>query len=79
MTAPRSIPGTDRQSSPAKDGTRLERKYIYLKPSVWAVVHETARRSGQSVSQVIESSFANGGNAKFKEKSNGKSSPIRSN
>ena len=63
---PSKIPGTSRQRLTSKDGSSIERSYVYLPSSVWAQLHEMARSSGTSVSKIIQS-FANTGAANSKE------------
>ena len=71
------VPGTNRQSVTAADGTAMQRMYVYLPPHVWHQLQAAARESETSVSQVIQS-FATSGTAKSKDQSNVKS-PIRIN
>ena len=58
--------GTNRQSITTADGTTVQRAYVYLPLHVWQALQESARVSGTSVSQVIET-FATSGTAKSKE------------
>jgi hypothetical protein len=60
------IPGTQRQSVTAADGTAMQRMYVYLPSHVWHLLQEAARVSGTSVSQTIQA-FATSGTANSKE------------
>ena len=60
------VPGTDRQSVTAADGTAIQRMYVYLPSHVWHLLQEAARVNGKSVSQQIQA-FATSGTAKSKE------------
>lgn len=66
MTRPTRIPGTNRQSVTAADGTAMQRQYVYLPSHIWHLLQESARINGTSVSQVIQS-FAISGPANSKE------------
>lgn len=48
------IPGSQRQSVTAADGTAMQRSYVYLPSHIWHLLQESARTSGTSVSQVIQ-------------------------
>lgn len=71
------IPGTNRQSVTAADGTAMQRMYVYLPSHVWQSLQELARANGTSVSQTIQS-FATSGTANSKDQSNVKAA-IRTN
>ena len=47
--------GAGRQSHITPNGTYLERKYIYLLPSLWDSLHQISRSSGLSASEYLAS------------------------
>jgi hypothetical protein len=62
------IPGTNRQTVTAADGTAMVRRYVYLLPSAWSSLQEKARVAGTSVSQQI-ATFATSGAVTSKKES----------
>lgn len=47
--------GAGRQSHTTADGLYLERRYIYLEPSLWESLHFVSHKSGLSASQYLAS------------------------
>ena len=47
--------GAGRQSHTTTDGLYLERRYIYLEPSLWESLHFVSHKSGLSASQYLAS------------------------
>ena len=47
--------GAGRQSHTTADGLYLERRYIYLEPSLWESLHFVSHQSGLSASQYLAS------------------------
>jgi predicted DNA-binding ribbon-helix-helix protein len=74
MHRPITIPGTRRQSVTCADGTKLQRKYVYLPESAWHALQRFARATDTSVSQLIKS-FADHGIATLKESNDSLSIP----
>ena len=60
------IPGTNRQSVTAADGTPMVRQYVYLQSHLWHKLQESARIAGTSVSQQI-AAFATSGTDNSKD------------
>lgn len=54
-----TIKGTDKQELFAKDGTRLQRKYLYLLPETWLALQMLVRETGMNQSTLIKTMIAN--------------------
>lgn len=52
---PLTIPHTKRQSITAKDGTALQRQYVYLPETTWQLLQNHARVTETSMSLVLQS------------------------
>lgn len=55
MNSKQSIPFTQRQSLLSKDGTALERQYIYAPPATWEALRQLCHTQGRSGSEVFQS------------------------
>ncbi|MDO9419961.1 MAG: hypothetical protein Q7T66_04785 [Herminiimonas sp.] len=55
----RTIKSTDRQELVAKDGVRLQRKYLYLLPETWLALQVLVRETGLNQSTIIKNMIAN--------------------
>ena len=51
---PQTIPHTSRQRVIARDGSVLERQYLFMPAASWAELQSLCYASGQSGSQVIQ-------------------------
>lgn len=60
MSKVNRVPGTNRQSVTAADGTTMQRSYVYLPAHIWRLLQESARNTGTSVSKTIQA-FATSG------------------
>jgi hypothetical protein len=52
---PTAIPFTQRQSLTSKDGTALERAYMYAPPATWEALRQLCHIQGRSGSEVFQS------------------------
>jgi hypothetical protein len=58
---PVALPGSNRQLLTAGDGTRLQRRYLYLRADIWETLHALVRISKKNQSQILEELLAEGG------------------
>ena len=76
MTNQNNVIGTGRQAHTTPQGVYLERKYIYLAPDLWQVLHSISHKSGLSASQYLASILtADNGKSENKGNSNDHISP----
>ena len=67
---PQTIPHTSRQRVIARDGSVLERAYLFMPAASWEALQSLCYASGQSGSQVIQQLISIAATGKQKDKEN---------